>query len=298
MWANESPVGGPHERAARAAPSGTAPDTARRALSLAIALSLAAWASPALAVCTPRNATMTFTNYSPFGAGVAATATIAYTCRRTGTATIAISPARTMTSGASTLPFELYTDAARSTAFPGSPALPIPASSGSVTVYAFLRPQDVAPGTYTTRLTVTITSDGRRTRTAGLNVTTTFAGTCSIQPGALAFGAYDPLSTTPADATGTIGIACTRTTRYTVGLGAGNNAAGATRRMAGPGGGLLQYELYSDPARSSPWDAVRTVGGAAPSIAPVPLVVHGRIPAGQRVPAGDYADVVQSTINF
>ncbi len=60
----------------------------------------------------------------------------------------------------------------------------------------------------------------------------------------------------------------------------------------------LRYELFSDPARTAVWNTTSTVGGTATSIQPIPLTVYGRVPAGQGVGVGSYADAVQSTINF
>lgn len=300
MWGNESTVGRTSQRATRHPPPAR-PGGAARPLSLAVGLALAAWGAPASAACRIVSTTpMTFTNFSPLGAEVAATATLAYVCvGRTTSATLSISTPRAMTSGGSTLPFELHVDGGRTTVFPGSPALDLAiAPFGVVTVYGQLPPRDVAPGTYTARLTVTLTSNGTQVRTSPLDVSTTFLGSCEIQPGTLAFGAYDPLSATPRDATATIAISCTRATPYAVALGAGNHAAGAARQMSGPGGGLLRYELYADPARAIVWNATSTVTGTTPSTAPIPLVVFGRVPAGQLVQAGAYSDVVQSTINF
>jgi spore coat protein U-like protein len=246
---------------------------------------------------------MTFTNYSPFGAGVAATATLSYTCNgNTTSATVDITPvARTMTSGTGTLALDLFTDAGRSVVFPGSSPAPIAVQpNGQVTVYGFVAPQDVPVGTYTTTLTVNFTSygNGSQVRTTAFTATLSFLPTCTIQPGTLAFGAYDPSSGAALDAAGTISVTCSRGAAYSVALGAGSYAAGSTRRMAGPGSDRLQYELYSNAGRTNVWSATATVNGNAASQAPITLVVYGRVPPGQLVQAGDYSDVVQSTINF
>jgi spore coat protein U-like protein len=126
------------------------------------------------------------------------------------------------------------------------------------------------------------------------------APACTIGAGALAFGGYDPIganATAPLDAQGSFQVACTRNTVYAVALGPGSFAAGATRQMAN-GAQRLAYELYSDPGRTAPWSGASTVAGTAASILPVTLTVYGRIPAGQGVSPGSYADTVQSTINF
>lgn len=305
MYANEPAVGRPHEDAASRASSRW---VNLRAPALAFTLALAAWASPAAAVCAPTSATIDFGSVSLSGAAAAAT-TIGYTCdRRTrgNSATLAISTSRSMVSGQAQLQFELYRDAAHLQVFPGAPAFVIPVTApgatGSVTVYGYLLPppQLVGSGTYTGSLTVTITSSGGRISTAPLTVRATVPWTsCMIQPATLAFGAYDPLSPAPRDATGTITIACNGIAIYQVGLGPGNGPPGSTRLMSRSGGGQLQYELYTDQARSTVWNTTSTVNGLVfLNPAPVQLPVFGRIPAGQVAPAGTYGDVVQSTINF
>jgi len=62
----------------------------------------------------------------------------------------------------------------------------------------------------------------------------------------------------------------------------------------------VQYELYSDSARSQRWgntldiDTVNNTGtGSSQS-----LTVYGRVPAPQSVPSGDYSDTVTVTITY
>lgn len=301
MCANEPGVGvSPLTSPCPPAPRGRA----ARALSLAAAVALGAWGAPAHALCFPPTAqALRFGAYAPFGAGTPASTSVSLVCLLPlGSVTMSISSPREMTAGAERLPFELFTDAAMTTVFPGPPGVSLPNSglivSIKVPVWGFIAPrQDAAAGSYSTTLTVTI-FDGATSSTTSLPVSAQIAGACEIQAGALAFGAYDPAATAPRDVSGTISVMCTRATPYTVTLGPGTHASGATRQMAGPGRDRLQYELYSDPARTAVWNTLSVVGGIAPSVAAIPLPVYGRIPARQLVQAGGYSDVVQSTINF
>lgn len=266
---------------------------------VALAAAAALWPARAAADCWPLSSSpVTFSAYTPFGAGASATGRITYLCWGNTRARMGISIPRTMRSGANSLQFELYQDAAHTVRFPDTALVDVPLTLiGSITVYGLLPPQDAAPGAYTAQLTATIANDGQPSA-IGLTVNTTgFVPSCIIQPAVLAFGDYNPLSTTPGDAQATITIACTRSTTYSVALGAGSHAAGTTRQMAN-GADRLQYELYSDAARLTAWTGTSTVAGTAASTAPIPLVVYGRIPARQLVRAGAYGDVVQSTINF
>lgn len=280
----------------------SAPARAAVAAALLLAASTAAAQS-----CRSLAATnMVFTNYTPFGPGVAATTTITYSCPPPiDAAWISISAPRTMTAGGNALAFDLYQDPNHTAVWTSTPPVVVRASkNGSVTVYGFLPGGQNAPaGTYAAALTVSIYTwnTGNLTDTATLNVSTSgFVPTCTIGAGTVAFGAYDPLgvnATNPLDAQGSFQVACTRNTPYTVGLGLGSNAAGTTRRMAN-GAQRLQYELYTSASRTAVWSTATTVGGTAASISPITLTVYGRVPAGQNVAAGTYSDTVLETINF
>lgn len=302
-----------HPRPARTSPwppasSGAArPPTAGHGprLRLAVALAAALSASSTSAACWVLGATpMVFTGYSPLEpAGVTATSTVAYSCDNAGTRPwLGISTPWTMADGGSSLAFELYQDAARTAPWPTATRISVASGVGihTVTIHGFLPPgQDVPAGSYQTTLAVTMYTGGQGQNPGNampLVVSTSLARTCVIAAATLAFGSYDPLDPAPRDAQATIQVTCTRDTAYTVGLGPGDHAA-ATRQMAN-GAARLSYELYTDPARTTVWTTAAPVGGTAPSAAPIPLVVHGRIPAGQAVAAGAYSDLVQSTIDF
>ncbi|HEY6003922.1 MAG TPA: spore coat U domain-containing protein [Anaeromyxobacter sp.] len=271
-----------------------------------LAIVLLSWAPVAAAQkCSGLTATnLVFTNYAPFGPGVSATSTITYTCDPGVTqAWIGIADIRALSSAGNRLQYEIYTSADRSAVWPDAPPIAVPAGpTNTVTAYGFLPPQDAAAGSYSGTQRVVLYSGSNQVRSDQIvmQVSAIIAPACTIGAGTLAFGGYDPIganATTPLDAQGTFQVACTRNTVYAVGLGPGSFAAGATRRMAN-GTQRLGYELYSDPGRTAVWSAASTVAGTAPSISPVTLTVYGRIPAGQSVTAGAYADTVQSTINF
>ena len=276
------------------------------ALRMLLAIALLSWAPVAAAQkCSGLAATnLVFTNYSPFGPGVSATSTVTYSCDPGVTqAWIGVFDQRSLGSAGNKLQYELYASADRSVVWPDAPPLAVPAGpTNTVTVYGFLPPQDAAAGSYAgTQRVVLYTGAGQaKTDQIVMQVTALIASACTIGAGTLAFGGYDPIvanATAPLDAQGTFQVACTRNTTYTVGLGPGSFAAGATRQMAN-GAQRLAYELYSDPGRTAVWSATSTLSGTAPSISPVTLTVYGRVPGGQAVGPGAYADTVQSTINF
>lgn len=144
------------------------------------------------------------------------------------------------------------------------------------------------------------------------------AQTCSVAATPLAFGAYTSPGGARADSQATVTVNCTPaylllacSASYTLSLSAGGNSASGTRRMAA-GSGRLGYGLYSDASRLSPWGdggaTGPTVGGTiSTSLLNLSLLclpgskthtVYGRIPAGQNVPAGAYADTVVLTITY
>jgi spore coat protein U-like protein len=135
--------------------------------------------------------------------------------------------------------------------------------------------------------------------TSNITVTATVVKNCTITAGNVNFGSYDPTSATPLNATGTFTITCGQGTAYTVGLGAGANAQGTTRRMAG-GSQFLTYELYQNTARSVVWNNTGTgmVSGTATSNSPITLTIYGQVTPSQNISIGSYTDTVVATVNF
>lgn len=117
----------------------------------------------------------------------------------------------------------------------------------------------------------------------------------------LDFGSVPGLIDAPVDQDATITLTCTRRTAWDVGLDNGQHAAGDTRRMQLDGGtSHVTYELFRDPARTLRW-------GSTPGTDAEPgegtgfqqqVTVHGRVPAGQAVPAGQYRDTVTVTVTY
>ena len=140
-------------------------------------------------------------------------------------------------------------------------------------------------------------------REAGFHtqVTATFANTCRITTATdLDFGAVTAL-TGNRDQTSTIQLHCPTGTPWRVGLDDGSHALGTTRRMAGPNGHHLRYELYRDPQRSQRWggkaiasdNSLGTGTNATQS-----LTVYGRVPAQPTPVPGSYSDTVTITLTF
>lgn len=218
---------------------------------------------------------------------------------------------RRMANGASRLNYQIYQNAARSTSFCNGTNrlnLNFNLSTGyqkqTVTMYGRVAGSQNPPYR-TTPYTDTLTVDFRLgtgttlLATSTITVSSMVAAICTISAGTLGFGSY---SGSIANATGSISVNCTGTAPYSVSIGGGNNLSGSTRRMAGPAGSYLSYELFSDSARLVPWGDGGALLGArrsgTGSGAAQALTVYGRIPAGQYPGAGSYSDSVLVTIDY
>ena len=129
-------------------------------------------------------------------------------------------------------------------------------------------------------------------------------GKCTLSGGALAFGAYNPGFIAHLDAMGMLTMDCKGKIQAQLGLsvGTGSGASyGTGRIMTGSTGGLLRYNLYTDPSRTL------VLGDGTGGSTRLNLTIQGtvtqafwgRIPAGQAsVPIGLYADVLVATISY
>lgn len=139
------------------------------------------------------------------------------------------------------------------------------------------------------------------TDTASMAVSATVVASCDVSANAMAFGSYDPVSSTPLDSSTTLSVICTNGTGYEVSMnaGSGSGATIAARRMTGSSA-TLNYSLYRDSNRTNVWGATTgsnvvtgTGSGAAQS-----LNVYGRVPVNQTAPAGAYSDTVTVTVTW
>lgn len=126
---------------------------------------------------------------------------------------------------------------------------------------------------------------------------------CSISTTSVSFGSYDVFSITPTDSTGTVSYRCTGSAATVqITLDFGSNAQSTTRYMTN-GPDLMTYGLYLDAAMTSIWgdgtgSTLTYQASSPPNNQWVNVTVYGRVPAGQDVSAGPYADTVTATINF
>lgn len=151
-------------------------------------------------------------------------------------------------------------------------------------------------------LTASLAGSARAgTDTDNMTVTATVIASCDVTANPLAFGNYDPVSSTPLDAATTVSVFCTNGTSYEVTMGAGlGSGATVTARKLTWSGNLLTYSIYRDAGRSNVWGVTtgsNVVTGTGTGVSQS-LNVYGRIPVNQTAPAGAYSDTVVVSVNY
>ena len=121
------------------------------------------------------------------------------------------------------------------------------------------------------------------------------AAQCSVSSSNIQFGNF---SGTAIRITGTLTVNCPSGAAYQVGIdaGTGSGATVTNRRMTGPGGALLGYQLFSDPGYTSNWGNTSGTGwvtgiGTGNNQT---LTVYAQLPANEYAPTGGYND---NTVN-
>ncbi|MGI4876067.1 MAG: Csu type fimbrial protein [Janthinobacterium lividum] len=140
------------------------------------------------------------------------------------------------------------------------------------------------------------------TVTATMLVTGTTVNACIVTTTPLAFATLNLIGTNPNDAQSTVVVTCTPGTAYNVGLDNGLNFSTLFRHMkSATTTAMVQYALYSDSIRSTPWGATigtNTVAGTA-VVLPTTLTVYGRVPAATTPVAADaYLDTITVTLTY
>jgi len=139
--------------------------------------------------------------------------------------------------------------------------------------------------------------------TGQMSVTLTLQAECRLTSVSnLAFGTSGVIQSA-INGTSVIGVQCTNTTPYDVGLSAGTGP-GATvtnRKMAaGAGGATINYQLFRDSAHTQVWGdniSSNTESGIGNGSIQT-LTVYGVVPAQTTPAAGNYTDTVQVTITY
>lgn len=130
-------------------------------------------------------------------------------------------------------------------------------------------------------------------------VSLTIEHECTITAGDLTFPATGMIDHN-VDTTAALNVLCTDESPYAIGLSAGANAGGDTdeRKLLGPGGRTVDYQLYTSGAFDTIWGnemGEDTVDDASADESN-DYTIHARVPTGQNVPAGVYTDTVTATV--
>lgn len=119
--------------------------------------------------------------------------------------------------------------------------------------------------------------------------------------GTLDFGAHAlilaPIDLTGSQGAGAIRLSCTGGLPWRVVMDYGAHAASGQRRMHGGGLGYVDYQLYSDSARTAVWDDTVGVSGTGDGQDQW-LPVFARVPAPQVPAPGTYTDTVQVVVSW
>jgi spore coat protein U-like protein len=128
---------------------------------------------------------------------------------------------------------------------------------------------------------------------------------CNVVTTPVNFGFYDLFAVTDLNSTGTITVTCNAPPQnpavpVRLDLTAGSSGSFALRRMSSTSGGALNYNLYSDAAKTT---ILGDGSGGSVNLssvisknAPWNITIYGRIPARQNVAPGVYSDSLTATI--
>ena len=131
--------------------------------------------------------------------------------------------------------------------------------------------------------------------------------TCTTSASGVAFGSYDPTSTSADTTTGTVTVSCTALisllVSYTISLNSGGSGSFATRKMHLVSN--LNYNLYTSASLSQVWgDGTAGTGTVSDSYllgigtTNRSYNVYGNLPGSQNVPPGAYGDTIMVTVTY
>ena len=139
------------------------------------------------------------------------------------------------------------------------------------------------------------------TATSSFQVSVNIQGSCSVQSATnLSFGNRTAIAAA-LDATSSIGVQCSTTTPYSVGLSAGGGT-GATMaaRLLTAGSDTIPYTVYRDSNRTQVWGTtatVDTIAGTGDGSVQT-YTVYGRIAPVANLVVGNYTDSLSIVVTY
>lgn len=131
---------------------------------------------------------------------------------------------------------------------------------------------------------------------------TSYAASCTVRATQVKFGNYDPLKAASLKRTSQITVNCKGAGTFVVALNTGDSGSYNPRYMlSGSTSDQLDYNLYTDPARSIIWGDGS--GGSQTVSQPfnnnrVRVNVYAQIPAQQDISPGAYSDTINVIVTF
>jgi spore coat protein U-like protein len=113
--------------------------------------------------------------------------------------------------------------------------------------------------------------------------------TCTLSVTALNYGTY---TGTLINGTATGIVTCAGAWDIPLNAGTGAGATETVRKMTGPAGATLSYQLFVDAARTTNWG--NTTGNELTGTGNANITVYGRIAAGQFLAPGTYTDTIST----
>ena len=157
-----------------------------------------------------------------------------------------------------------------------------------------MRPLSMLVGALAVLLPATASA---QTRTAQFAVRASVVADCQVTAEDMDFKTYS--ADAAATASTTVTVRCTPGSAVTVTFDGGSSGNPQARTMTGPA--KLGYQIFRDAALTDPINT----GGSAFQLTSeentgenVIYTIHGQVPAGQIVPAGNYVDTVLVTVQF
>jgi len=145
------------------------------------------------------------------------------------------------------------------------------------------------------------------TASGTLLVSATVESTCTIAANPLSFPTYYP-GRGGVTANTILSVRCSRGAPFSVAMDAGTGGANLAQRLMSSGASRLQYNLYTNAARTTVWGdgtlSSATVSGTGRGLAAGQAVietVYGQVPdvsANQDLAPGVYTDTVRVTVSY
>jgi spore coat protein U-like protein len=122
---------------------------------------------------------------------------------------------------------------------------------------------------------------------------------CTISLSTANFGNYESNQAFPLYGQGSVTVECDSGVSYNIGLDNGLNPVSLYRRMNYIGD-YLSYQLYRDSNCVTIWGntaGIDTQPGTGTGVTQI-YTIYGKIPEGQTIPDGNYADTIRVTVYY